>query len=375
VAQMNKNLIVQPKGEAHMQSQPTKNSPDMNSLLIILLGLAGFLIIFLMVAIIYLYVSRPKLSASAEIPPATITSTPTFFPTSTSTSVITATETGVPTPMHPTVIPPTPAASSATALTKDYVHVRSGPGLLYPVYGLLPPQTQAEIVGISPDNQWWAVKVPVSTAPDGIGWINGQYITTTLTQGMPVITPPPLPEQVTIPTPPLAGAFVTTVEPVNVRSGPSTDYPVYGVAPLGTTAQAIGVSADGNWWEVSLPTNLAPNGTGWISAAYVTTQNVQNVPVIPAPPLPTDLTIQTPDDSEARLLTLEPVNVRSGPGSQYSSYGEMPANRRAKILGVSTDERWYQIALPRGISPDGTGWVNASFVVTFDSQGLLVIQP
>ncbi len=358
-----------------MQSQPSKNTPDTNRLLIILLGLAGFLIIFLLVALVYLYTSRPRLTVSAEIPPATITATPTSFPSPTSTADISATETSVPTPMHPTVIPPTPSASGTTALTTDYVHVRSGPGLQYPVYGLLPPQTQANIVGISPDNQWWAVQVPTTTVADGIGWINGQYMTTTLTQGMPVITPPPLPEQVAIPTPPSSGAFVTTVEPVNVRSGPGTDYPTYGVAPIGTIAEAIGVSADGGWWEVNLPTSLAPSGTGWISGFYVTTQNVQNVPVIPAPPLPASLNVQSPDEGEARLLTLEPVNVRSGPGSQYSSYGEMPANRRAKILGESADERWYQIALPSGISPDGTGWVNASLVVTFDTQGILVIQP
>jgi uncharacterized protein YraI len=358
-----------------MQSRPTKNTPDTNNLLIFLLGLAGFLIVFLMVAIVYLYVSRPRLTASAEIPPVTVTNTPTLFTRPTSTATLSVTETSVPTPMHPTVIPPTPVVNSATGLTTDYVHIRSGPGLLYPVYGLLPPQSQAEIIGISPDNQWWAVKVPTTTAADGIGWVNGQYISTTLTQGMPVITPAPLPEQVVIPTPSSTGAFVTTVEPVNIRSGPGTDYPIYGVAPLGTTAEAIGISADGNWWEVNLPTSLAPNGTGWLSGFYVTTQNTQNVPVAAAPPLPVNLDIQSPDDSEARLLTIEPVIVHSGPGSQFSSYGEMPANRRAKILGETTDEKWYQIALPRGISPDGTGWVNASFVVAFNTQGILVIQP
>jgi uncharacterized protein YraI len=358
-----------------MQTRPTRNLPDTNSLLIVLLGLAGFVIVFLLVAIAYLYVSRPMQTASAEIPPATITSTPTLLLSPTITSTIPITETSVPTPMHPTVVPPTPQANGATVMTTDYVHIRSGPALDYPVYGLLPPQTQAEIVGVSPDNQWWAVKVPTSVAANGIGWITVQYVNASNTQGVPVITPPPLPEQVTIATPPPTSATVTTVEPVNVRSGPGTDYPSYGVAPLGTTGEAIGVSADGNWWEVSLPTSLAPDGTGWISAFYLTTQNVQNVPVVAAPPLPTSLNIQSPDDNEARLMTIEPVNVRSGPGSQFPSYGVMPAGRRAKILGETANSKWYEIALPTGIAPDGVGWVNASSIVTFNTQGILVVQP
>jgi uncharacterized protein YraI len=358
-----------------MLSRPTKDSPDTNQVLIILLGLAGFMIIFLLVAIAYLYASRPKQTASAEIPPTSFTSTPTTIPSATSTTEIQVPSTNVPTPMHPTVIPPTPEASSATVLTTDYVHVRSGPGLQYPVYGLLPPQTQAEVVGISPDQQWWAVKVAISTAADQIGWINGQYVTSKLIQGLPVITPPPVPEQVAIPTAPASGAFVTTVEPVNVRSGPGTDYPSYGVAPLGTTAEAIGVSADDAWWEVKLPTSLAPDGTGWVSGGYVTTQNVGNVPVVAAPSLPTNLDIQPPDSSEAHLLTIEPVIVRSGPSSSYPGYGEMPANRRAKILGQTRNASWYEIAIPRGIAPDGIGWVPASFVVPFNTQGILVIEP
>lgn len=362
-----------------MQTRPNKNNPDTNGLLIVLLGLAGFMIVFLLVAIAYLYISRPAQTASAEIPPATLTSTPTVLPSPTSTSVITATETSIPTPMHPTVVPPTPAAASGpTVVTTDYVHIRSGPSLDYTVYGLLPPQSQAEVVGISPDSQWYAITVPTSTAADGIGWVSAQYVTVSNTQGVPVIAAPPLPEPVTVPAPPAAGPFLTTVEPVNVRSGPGTDYPSYGVAPLGTTAGVIGVSADGNWWEVSVPTNLAPDGTGWISGFYVTTQNVQNVPVIGAPPLPSSLNIAPitpPEEVEARLLTIEPVNVRSGPGSQFPSYGMMPADRRARILGETANGRWYEIALPTGIAPDGIGWVTASAVVTFNTQGILVVQP
>ena len=358
-----------------MQFRPAKNPTTPNRILLLLLGLAGFAIVFLLLVVAYLYSSRPGQTASAEIPPTSITDTPTSLPSATSEPTIAVTETSVPTPMHPTVVPPASAGGLATVLTTDYLHVRSGPSLLYPVYGLLPPQTQAEVVGVSPDHQWWAVKVPTSLTADGIGWVSGQYVSVSSTQSIPVLTPPPVPEQVPVPPPQSTGPFITTVEPVNVRSGPGTDYPSYGVAPLGTTGEVIGVNADRSWWEVRLPTNLAPDGTGWISAAYVTAQNVDNVPVVAPPPLPSNLEILPPEDSEARLMTVQPVDVRSGPGIGYASYGEMPAGRRGKILGVSSDGTWYEIALPNGIAPDGTGWVDAGYVIVFNTQGVEVVEP
>ena len=219
------------------------------------------------------------------------------------------------------------------------------------------------------------MKVPTNLAADGVGWVSGQYVSVSTAQSIPILTPPPVPEQVPLPTPLSSGPFLTTVEPVNVRSGPGTDYPSYGVAPLGTTGEVIGVSEDRNWWEVNLPTNLAPDGTGWISAAYVTVQNVDNVPVVEAPPLPINLESLPAGEDEARLLTVQPVDVRSGPGTGYASYGEMPAGRRGKITGRSSDGNWYEIALPSGISPDGVGWVNAASVVVYNPQEIFVVQP
>src|SRR5258708_35622102 len=46
---------------------------------------------------------------------------------------------------------------------------------------------------------------------------------------------------------------VTYIEPVNVRSGPSTVfYPIIGQLPVGSTATALGVSPSRDWYETSL---------------------------------------------------------------------------------------------------------------------------
>ena len=70
---------------------------------------------------------------------------------------------------------------------------------------------------------------------------------------------------------------------LNVRSGPGNSYTSYGVVSPGATAPIIGKSEDGTWWVVAISTSVAPNGQGWVSAAYIDAYNTQNVPVIPAP--------------------------------------------------------------------------------------------
>ena len=76
-----------------------------------------------------------------------------------------------------------------------------------------------------------------------------------------------------------------TTDTVNVRSGPGNQYPSYGIVTSGTQFTVIGISEDGNWWVVKIPTSLAADGRGWINASYVTTSNTANVPVVPAPPV------------------------------------------------------------------------------------------
>jgi heat shock protein HslJ len=95
--------------------------------------------------------------------------------------------------------------------------------------------------------------------------------------GSPIVENPELPEDA-----PTAEALDT----VNVRSGPGTDYPSYGLAAPGDKALILGKSADGLWWVIELPTYVAPDGRGWVSAGYVNATNADDIPVIEAPPLP-----------------------------------------------------------------------------------------
>ena len=73
---------------------------------------------------------------------------------------------------------------------------------------------------------------------------------------------------------------MTTIDAVNVRNGPSNQCTSYGVPPIGTTAPAIGVSADGGWYAIRIPTEFAADGVGWVNATYVTTNNTENLQVM-----------------------------------------------------------------------------------------------
>ena len=76
-------------------------------------------------------------------------------------------------------------------------------------------------------------------------------------------------------------ANVTTL----IYSGPGTNYEIIGIMAPGASAEAVGVSEDGQWWAIAVPE--APDVQGWVQAANVSASNVDLLPVVPAPPPPT----------------------------------------------------------------------------------------
>ncbi len=78
--------------------------------------------------------------------------------------------------------------------------------------------------------------------------------------------------------------MATANDTQNVYSGPGVNYAVEGALMAGQTAQILGVSADGGWWNILFP--RAEGGTGWVEAGLVTAENSDSVPVIEAPATP-----------------------------------------------------------------------------------------
>ncbi len=257
------------------------------------------------------------------------------------------------------------------------VNVRSGPSMLFPIKGIAMQGDTGEIVGISPDGYWYAVKVPTTMVGTGTAWVAADYVklTNPTGQALPVIIPPLLPPLVSFSVPPQNAPQVTMREPATLRSGPTLEFPVFGVAPTGSKAEVIGESEDEEWWAVRLPTSLAEDGTGWVAKVYTSASNAGNVPTIKTPKLPKNITPAAPGSGAASLITREPLNVRKGPGTDYASLGKVGIGTIMAVVGVSPDREYYLVNVPLEIDPSGRGWVAARYVKTENVSNVPIVQP
>ena len=65
------------------------------------------------------------------------------------------------------------------------VNVRAGPDVTYAIVGQLNQGQLAEVIGVTRDGLWWAIKYP--QAEGGQGWVAGAYVKTENTGDVPVV--------------------------------------------------------------------------------------------------------------------------------------------------------------------------------------------
>ncbi|MBN1219719.1 MAG: FHA domain-containing protein [Anaerolineae bacterium] len=149
-------------------------------------------------------------------------------------------------------------------------------------------------------NQQGAVNAPaivtVNAVAEGVTETPTPTLTLTPTPGTPTPTVPNMP------------ALVTKTD-LNVRGGPGTQYDLLGLLPTGTTAEIISRDDTRQWWQIRFPP--APNDVGWVSAdpAFSTVFNVENVPVVAAPPTPTGTSTTTPTTTNTPTFTPTPTST------------------------------------------------------------------
>jgi hypothetical protein len=91
-------------------------------------------------------------------------------------------------------------------------------------------------------------------------------------------------------------------EQINVRSGPSQDYPIVGVLEQGEKVPALGRSVGGDWVEIVYP--VVNGGVAWVYA-YLVSLSGGELPVIVPPPTPTPRVTPTIDPTLAAQLIIE----------------------------------------------------------------------
>jgi hypothetical protein len=69
-----------------------------------------------------------------------------------------------------------------------------------------------------------------------------------------------------------------------------------------------------------------------------------------------------PGTYDVQLQVVESTLVRSGPGENFYSYGELPAAFVSRVIGINQLGNWWVIPLPFSAAPDGMGWVDGASV-------------
>ena len=240
--------------------------------------------------------------------------------------------------------------------TPDILNVRSGPGLGYDILTTVPKGTQATIIGIGPNSEWYKVNLGVLSEP---AWIYAGL--TTVTGSLASVRQYTQAEVDGIE----AGAdnplaiIVPTI--LNVRSGPGTEYDIVTTVAQGTQAEIIGIGPQDEWFLVELDGLDEP---AWIYQELTTVvgslAGVRRVASWQVGQPSSDTEVERPIAVTYPSL----VNVREGPGESYNVLKAVGQGTRARIMGIGPDENWYLVDID-GL--DQLGWIREHLTVLVGS--------
>ena len=207
-------------------------------------------------------------------------------------------------------------AEETEARTTEYVHLRSGPGTNYDSQGVLAEGTVLTVTDTS-NSEWYAVRTSGGTT----GYIFSQYIAIGGSD---------------------SGSAAKTTEYVHLRSGPGTNYSSKGVIASGT-AITVTDTSNSEWYAV----RLSNGTTGYMFSEYISMSGGSS-------PSGSDSVPST--ESTAAKVT-EYVNVRSGPGTNYTSKTVIASGTSITVTDRSNAE-WYAVKLSNGM----TGYIFSQYI-------------
>ena len=216
--------------------------------------------------------------------------------------------------------------SGSTAKTTEYVHLRSGPGTNYSSKGVIASGTAITVTDTS-NSEWYAVRLSNGTT----GYMFSEYIS--MSGGSSSSGSDSVPST--------ESTAAKTTEYVNVRSGPGTNYTSKTVIASGTSITVTDRS-NAEWYAVKLSNGM----TGYIFSQYIQLSNDSSSDAGSVPS-----TESTP------AKTTEYVNVRSGPGTNYTSKTVIASGTSITVTDRSNSE-WYAVKLSNGM----TGYIFSIYI-------------
>jgi N-acetylmuramoyl-L-alanine amidase len=194
------------------------------------------------------------------------------------------------------------------------VNIRSGPGTNHEIVGTIYEGTQVTISQKQGD--WYKISVGNTS-----GWVASSLITAQ------------------------SSAKVTvTGTTVNLRSGPGTNYGVVGQVSKGDTLTLI--NTEGDWYKVK-------TSDGKVS--YIATSLASKADAGSTAPSQTHPPTQPSVSGKQVQVVSGPINVRSGPGTNYDKVGTIPDQGVFPVVNTQGD--WHKIRLTDGTNAWVAAWL------------------
>ncbi len=273
---------------------------------------------------------------------------------------------------RPVVAPEAPSADGGKAVAKTFATVRAGPGLEYPVYGILPAGAIAGLAAKNFDSGWWALKMP--GFPDQMGWVPPASIEVSNPDKVPwqQIIFLQIGEKLLWPEVNEPRASVTA--PVFLYAGPGKPYPVLLVGLPGDTYYVVGRSADSQYLVLYLGKDRVPGGLGWVEAKSVEKRNLEQV-IVYQPPAQDAIrpNVYQPGDGDAVAAPLAAANLRSGPYAVYPVLDLAMRGEPLHILGQSSDRMWWVVEVPASVTADRKAYVAQSITRAVNADNVAVL--
>ena len=255
---------------------------------------------------------------------------------------------------------PKPSDGPIATTTPAIMNVRAGPGLDYEILTTVTKGTQATIIGIGPNSQWYMVTLDALDRPAWLyaslttvnGFLGGvkQYTLAELNG----YTYTEVGGTDTCGANPVA---ITTPAVMNVRNGPGLSYDIVTTVVQGTRADIIGIGPLDEWFLVRLANLDEP---AWIYRGLTTVvgslAGVNRVD----PGQGSQPNVVTNVERPVAVSYPSLVNIRVGPGLTYPVLKTVRQGTRAEIIGLSPDENWYLVEID-GMSQ--LGWIREDLTV------------
>lgn len=220
------------------------------------------------------------------------------------------------------------------------LNVRSGPSQSFPVIDQINPGINYPV--LDQEGDWIKIQLNI----DKTGWIAGWMVTISeKTPSEKTVTT----EKVTI-----------EVDILNVRSGPSTEFPVIGQLTKGTQVEVIAVEQ--GWYQIHFSEK-----EGWITSQFASGSTPENKPQNTSENASGQPETQPSEVVNKKVVVQsETLNLREGPGLDQKIVGKL--NKNEILIVIQSQGDWLYIQKEADLNIKG--WV-ANWLVIDHSQYIL----